>query len=240
MPSNAVQTHTCREITDQNIHDLGSIECYELVLPNLTELDANSVRYLRGLTKPQVLTFSGVTELTAETALELADGFRAQVNFPAIKSLTRAPLRALSTWKRGWITFENIQTIEGEDDHFELALHCGNLSLTRLYIQVFGYNVDHQFRNRSVPLLIAGQHLNAALIRLLIELGADPNVRSHKDGDTILHMVCRARANGLITFLLDHVDLKLKNLNGRTAQDEYMDEDPIRERLTPHEPPPLY
>lgn len=240
MPSSAIEKHDCHKITDQTIHDLKAIDCHELILENITDLDVESIRWLRQLTKPQSVTFPNIKDLSPTVALELADGFRTQLNFPGIQNLPRNTLRALCSWKRGWITFANIQTCDVDDEHFELALHSGNLSLVRMFIEFFDFRVNHVFRNRSVPILIAGQHLNGALIRLLIDLGADPNVQSHKDGDTILHMLCRARANGLITFLIDQVDLTLKNVNGRTPQDEYMDPDPIRERLTPPEPPASY
>ncbi len=225
------------DITPEVIQDLRGLTCFELKLPNVAVLTTHSISLLRDLPNPQIISLPAVTEFKAEVALELANGFRSQLILPSVTILDRNTLRALSCWKRGWISFPGLKKFPAEAEHVELALHCGNISMVRLFIEYGGMSPNHQFRNRLVPILIAGQHLNAALIRLLIEMGADANAQSHKDGDTILHIACRARSNGLIIYLLDHVDRTLQNLNGRMAVDEYLDNDPIRQRLMPPEPP---
>lgn len=240
MPQNALERRDIFEITPATLDVLRAESVYELVLPNIHSLTELCIELLRELTAPQILSLPNVRELAPVVALEIANGLRIQLNLTGVTHLNRNTLRALCSWKRGWITFPNLQTLEADADHFELALHCGNLSMVRLFIEKGQFSPNHSFRNRSVPILIAAQHLNAALIRLLIDLGADANAQSHKDGDTILHMVCRARSNGLITFLLEHVDRNLRNLNGRIALDEYIDNDSIRDRLKPPLPPTLY
>lgn len=228
------------EITPDTIAPLQDVSAYELILPSITSLTENSILCLRNLTAPQLISLPAVGELTPAVALELANGFRAQLQFAGIKQLNRNTLRALCCWKRGWISFPNIQFLDADAEHFELALHCGNLSIVRLLIDSGQFSPNHIFRNRSVPILIAGQHLNASLIRLLIEKGANPNSQSHKDGDTLLHMVCRSRSNGLISFLLEHADRTLRNLNNRLPIDEYEENDPLREKLIPRSPPTSY
>jgi len=213
---------------------------HEIVFTHISSLNAPSIMLLRELLYPQIISFPKVLELSTDAALELANGFRAQLHMPGVSHLNRNTLRALCSWKRAWIYFPEIKTLEADAEHLELSLHCGNLSLVRLLIENGHFSPNHVFRNRMVPILIAGQHLNAALIRLLLQLGSDPNAQSHKDGDTILHLACRARSNGLITFLLDHVDRTLRNSNGRIAMDEYLDHDPIREKLKPPTPPTPY
>jgi hypothetical protein len=240
MPHSTFERPDIVEITSATIEVLRAESVYEIVLPNIHSLTVACIELLRGLSAPQILSLPNVHELPPAVALEIANGFRIELNLAGVTHLNRNELRALCSWKRGWITFPNLQSLEADADHFELALHCGNLSLVRLFVEKGHFSPNHAFRNRSVPILIAAQHLNAALIRLLIELGADANAQSHKDGDTILHIACRARSNGLITFLLDHVDRTLRNLNGRIALDEYTDNDPIRDRLKPPSPPTSY
>jgi hypothetical protein len=228
------------EITPATIDNLRSLTEHEIVFTRISSLNAPSIKLLRELLSPHIISFPNVPELSTDAALELANGFRAQLHLPNVSHLNRNTLRALCSWKRAWIYFPEIKTLEADAEHLELALHCGNLSLVRLLIEKGHFSPNHVFRNRLVPILIAGLHLNAALIRLLLELGANPNAQSHKDGDTILHLACRARSNGLIVFLLDHVDRTLRNSNGRIAMDEYLDHDPIREKLQPPTPPMLY
>lgn len=227
-------------ITRETVAKLRTLSYDEIVLPNVIQIDDLAICLLRELTEPRIISLPKIEELSPATSLELANGFRAQLNLAGIHHLHRNTLRALCCWKRGWITFPNLKSLEADAELFELALQCGNLSIVRLLIEKGAFSPNHLFRNRNVPILIAGQQLNAAMIRLLIELGADANAQSHKDGDTVLHLACRARSNGLINFLLEHVDRTLKNLNGRIAMEEYVDNDPIREKLMPPSPPPSY
>jgi hypothetical protein len=220
-------------ITPEIALQFSTLDCYELILPSVATLTPEDIQCFSDRIAPQIITFPAVSHLPATVALELANGVRSQWVFPAVTALDRCALRALASWKRGWISFPELTNISANPEHLELALHCGNLSIVRLLIEQAGFSPNHLFRNRLVPILIAGQHLNAALIRLLIELGADANHQSHKDGDTILHIACRARSNGLINYLIDHVNLTIRNLNGRIPYDEYLDDDPIREKLVP-------
>lgn len=228
------------EITSATIDEFRNLPEHEIVFTHILSLNAPSIKLLRELLSPQIISFPNVSELSTDAALELANGFRAQIHMPGVSHLNCNTLRALCSWKRAWIYFPEIKTLEADAEHLELALHSGNLSLVRLLIEKGHFSPNHVFRNRLVPILIAGQHLNAALIRLLLQLGSDPNAQSHKDGDTVLHLACRARSNGLIVFLLDHVDRTLRNSNGRIAMDEYIDNDPIREKLKPPTPPMSY
>jgi hypothetical protein len=240
MSQPSVELNNIAELNLATLETLQAVDAYEIVLPNVHSLTEPSLQVLRELVRPQIISLPKVSELLPHVALELANGFRPHLHLGGITHLNQNTLRALCSWKRAWVSFPNLISLQATPEHFELALHCGNLSLVRLFIEKGGFSPNHTFRNRTQPILIAGQHLNAALIRLLLDLGANPNVQSHKDGDTLLHMVCRARANGLISFLSEHVDRSLRNLNGRTALDEYADHDPIRERLKPPSPPPSY
>ncbi len=97
-------------------------------------------------------------------------------------------------------------------------------------VNISGHSVDVRDSSGRTPLMIATYHseryISLKIIKLLLELGADPNARSSNFGRTVLHSLTNIYSGrtpniSVINLLIEHgADPALKDANGNTFQQQ--------------------
>lgn len=82
-----------------------------------------------------------------------------------------------------------------------ISVHCGNeifeairdnkTDKLKQLIETDPSIVNKEIEFRSYPILEAASAGRIEMIKLLIEKGAKPNIKSEKEGDNVLHVICR-------------------------------------------------
>ena len=114
---------------------------------------------------------------------------------------------------------------EGESENTKVKLFSGDINLVKEVLADPSIDVNVTDYYGETPLFRAIYQDNLELAQLLVEHGADVNIKSN-NGETILYLSCLNYANlSTIDWLLEHgADPNITDKDGKTALDILLDE----------------